>query len=273
MVGGTIIERGRVEIPAGFTEQFLNWFRARTEAAWCMYQPRTFEDYVAAGVGGSDWQRGTRWMGGLSEEQIEQIERRWSLRFPPDYRLFLRVLHAVDRPTLGALYNDDSPSRLIPSKRPSFCNWLTDEEALQGRFDWLAEGLQFDVEHNRLWLASWGAKPSTLSAQNECVRALVAAAPRMIPVFGHRYLLAEPCQSGNPVFSIYQSDIVVYGQDLRTYFLREFAQLLSIDEDRWRNQSEAHTQRREDAYQAIPFWGEIYRDRNSPSEDSHCCGA
>ena len=51
MVGGTIIERGRVEIPAGFTEQFLNWFRARTEAAWCMYQPRTFEDYVAAAVG------------------------------------------------------------------------------------------------------------------------------------------------------------------------------------------------------------------------------
>ena len=123
------MKEGRLEIPAGFTEQFLNWFRARTEAAWSMYQPWTFEDYVAAGVGGSDWQRGTRWMGGLSEEQIEQIERQWSLRFPPDYRLFLRVLHAIDRPTLGALYNNDSPSRLIPCKRPSFYNWLTDEEA------------------------------------------------------------------------------------------------------------------------------------------------
>jgi hypothetical protein len=64
----------------------------------------------------------------------------------------------------------------------------------------LVEELQFDVEHNRLWLPGWGAKPSTVSAQKECVGALVTAAPRMIPVIGHRYLLAEPCQSGNPVF-------------------------------------------------------------------------
>ena len=118
----------------------------------------------------------------------------------------------------------------------------------------MAEGLQFNVEHNRLWLAGWGAKPSTLSAQKERVRALVAAAPRMIPIIGHRYLLAEPCQSGNPVFSIYQSDIIDYGPDLRTYFLREFAQLLGIDEDRGRNECEAHTQRSEDAYEASPFW-------------------
>jgi hypothetical protein len=54
------LKEGCVEIPAGFTEQFLDWFRARTEAAWFMCQPRTFEDYVAAGVGGSDWQPGTR---------------------------------------------------------------------------------------------------------------------------------------------------------------------------------------------------------------------
>jgi hypothetical protein len=107
-----------VEIPAGFTEQFLNWFRARTEAAF-MCQPRTFEDYVTAGAGGSDWQPGTRWVGGLSEERIEQIERRWSLRFPPDYRLFLRVLHTVDRPRLGAFYTDDSPCHLVPCERPS----------------------------------------------------------------------------------------------------------------------------------------------------------
>jgi ATP-dependent Zn protease len=46
---------------------------------------------------------------------------------------------------------------------------------------------------------------------------------------------------GNPVFSIYQSDIIEYGSDLRTYFLREFAQLLGIDEHRWRKECEAHT--------------------------------
>jgi hypothetical protein len=162
---------------------------------------------------------------------------------------------------LGAFYNDDSPSHLVPCKRPSFYNWLADEEGLLGCFDWLVEGLQFDVEHSRLWLPGWGAKPSTLLAQKERVQALVTAAPRMIPVFGHRYLLAEPCQSGNPVFSIYQSDIIPYGPDLRAYFLREFAQLLGIDEERWRSEREANAQRAsEHAYEAIPFWGKIYRD-------------
>jgi hypothetical protein len=44
----------------------------------------------------------------------------------------------------------------------------------------------------------------------------------MIPVYSHRYLPAEPCEAGNPVFSIYQTDIIHYGYDLADYFAREF---------------------------------------------------
>lgn len=259
-----------MEIPTEFTEQFLNWFRERTEAAWAEYQPQTFEDYVAAGVGGRDWQRGTRWLGGLSEAQIEEIERRWSLHFPPDYRLFLRVLHAVDRPKRGAKYTEyvegGEPSHLVPNEKPSFYNWLTDAEALQQAFDWLVEGLQFDVEYNGLWLPSWGAMPSRLATQRARVRKLVAAAPRLIPIIGHRYLLAEPCQAGNPVFSIYQSDIIVYGPDLRSYFLFEFADLLGID---WQETERIAREQRasEETYAAIPFWGELYRYNNAPPSE------
>jgi hypothetical protein len=61
-------------------------------------------------------------------------------------------------------------------------------------------------------------------------------------------------------FSIYRSDIVDYGPELRRYFLREFARLLIIDEDCWRNEREGNTPRAcEDAYEAVPFWGKIYR--------------
>jgi hypothetical protein len=44
----------------------------------------------------------------------------------------------------------------------------------------------------------------------------------MIPVYSHRYLPAEPCEAGNPVLSIYQTDIIHYGYDLADYFAREF---------------------------------------------------
>lgn len=82
-------------------EDFLDWFRERTEEAWQGYQTRTFEDFVASGVGGRDWQQGTRWVGGLSEQEIAAIEERYHLCFPPDYRLFLKMLHSVDRLRVG----------------------------------------------------------------------------------------------------------------------------------------------------------------------------
>jgi hypothetical protein len=53
-------------------------------------------------------------------------------------------------------------------------------------------------------------------------RAAVEAAPRLIPVFAHRYLPAEPEDAGNPVFSVHQTDIIHYGADLRSYLANEF---------------------------------------------------
>lgn len=260
------------DIPAGFTDDFLAWFRERTEATWATYRSQTLDDYIAAGAGGTDWQQGTRWTGGLTEEQIAMIEQRWHLRIPPDYRLFLRRLHAVDRPRRGARYTDPynhpdeagAPSHLVPHEAPSFRNWLVDSQPIQSALNWLWEGLAFDIEHNQLWRPSWGPLPATLSAQKARVRELVAQAPRMIPVYAHRYLLAEPCQADNPVFSIYQSDVVVYGPDLRAYLLAEFAGLLGLDERETQRAATHGQQRREAFYNAIPFWGDLYAHNNMP---------
>jgi hypothetical protein len=250
-------------IPEGFTDAFLDWFRERTETAWATYQPRTVDDYVAAHVGGADWQRGTRWLEGLSQTEIDHVERRWSIHFPPDYRRFLHRLHAPDRPLRGAYFAEviedgERRSRLVPTERPSFYNWLIDKEALQGQWEGLAEGLQFDIEHDGLWVPSWGQKPSTVTAQRARVGELVAAAPRLIPVYAHRYLLAEPCVEGNPVFSISQSDMIVYGPDLRRYFLVEFANLLGVDTQAARHQADEVTNARSAEYAAIPFSGELW---------------
>ncbi len=79
------------------------------------------------------------------------------------------------------------------------------------------------------------------------------AAPKLIPVFGHRYLLAEPCAAGNPVLSIYQSDMVIYAVDLYDYFLVEFGELIGE-----RNIGHSRlTQVKYAAYQTIPFWGDF----------------
>lgn len=41
-------------------------------------------------------------------------------------------------------------------------------------------------------------------------------------MYGHRYIPAEPDLPGNPVFSVYQTDVILYGVDLRSYLAAEF---------------------------------------------------
>ncbi len=81
------------QLPTSFDANFLNWFRERTEATWSRYKARTFEEFKNSGAGGVDWQRGTSWLHGLSAEEISSIELHWQLCFPPDYHLFLTLLH------------------------------------------------------------------------------------------------------------------------------------------------------------------------------------
>lgn len=47
-------------------------------------------------------------------------------------------------------------------------------------------------------------------------------APKLAPLVSHRYIPTEPNEAGNPVFSIYQSDVVYYGADLADYFEHAF---------------------------------------------------
>jgi hypothetical protein len=61
------------------------------------------------------------------------------------------------------------------------------------------------------------------------VRELVAGALRLVWVDAHRYLLADLCQAGKPVFSIVPSDMIVWGAYLRSQFLAAFADLLGLD--------------------------------------------
>lgn len=213
--------------PPGFDEEFLNWFRQETEAAWAEYRPRTFDQYVAGRVGGHDWQAGTQWTCDLAERDIDEIERRWGLAFPADYRLFLRVLHATDRPRIGALYGGSN--ELVPAGGPGVYHWLRDESAIGAALEDVVQGLVFDVENNVLWPGEWGPRSANADDRERVVRARVAAAPKLAPIFAHRALVIEPRTSGNPVLSIYQSDIIVYGGDLRAYLLTEFASLLPPD--------------------------------------------
>jgi hypothetical protein len=139
------------------------------------------------------------WGPGYTPAELDRAQERFGLVFPPD---------------LVALFGD---------RRPSNGHDWTDEAAIRKALAWPFKGLLFDVEHNDLWWQEWGARPDRADERAEVLRAVVSRAPKLIPLIGHRYLPEQPHESDNPVFSVYQSDIIHYGANLADYFERESA--------------------------------------------------
>jgi hypothetical protein len=139
---------------------------------------------------------------GLSGLEISAAEVLFGFAFPQDLRELLKFMLPVG---------------------DQFPDWRDgSENILRERLGWPADGHCFDVEHNGLWLSSWGPKPENLQDAFAVARRAVAAAPALIPVYSHRYIPAEPVDSGNPVYSVHQTDIIYYGEDLASYLNHEF---------------------------------------------------
>jgi hypothetical protein len=139
-----------------------------------------------------------RWAKGYTQAELDDAQHKFGLVFPPDLLALLR------------------------DRRPLDGHAWTDEAAIRRALAWPFEGLLFDVEENGLWWPEWEIRPESPDARAEILRSVVSNAPKLIPLIGHRYLPQEPRVQGNPVFSVYQSDVIYYGADLDDYFEREF---------------------------------------------------
>ncbi len=164
---------------------------------------------------------------GLTDQEVNGLERSLDIVFPEDLRWFLSKVMPLD----------------LKSRVPRFPDWRGDQQTLREQLDWPIRSICFDIEHRTFWYHGWGERPEGLPDQIERARIAMEAAPSLIPVYGHRYISEEPRTEGNPVWSMYQTDIVLYGADLRDYFGREFriaALKREPQEPRW-----------------VPFWTDL----------------
>lgn len=137
---------------------------------------------------------------GLSDAEFARIEDEFGFHFADDHRAFL----AAGLPT----------GRGWPDWRG------TDRQVIRDRLAAPVEGVLFDVVQNDFWYEGWGPRPHDQEEAAEKARRYLMTVPRMIPLYAHRYLPAA--LTGHPVLSIYQTDIVVYGNDLDDWLVREF---------------------------------------------------
>ena len=158
--------------------------------------------------------QGVSFENGLSNDEVLEIESKFQFRFPDDLKLFLQTNLPISE---------------------GFVNWRLglilkeEQEKIILRLNWPLEGMLFDIKSNNFWVDEWGLKPSTLDEKFIIAKSHYGFYPKLIPIYSHRYISSQPSDSGNPVFSVYQMDIIYYEFDLATYFSKEFEFNLTDD--------------------------------------------
>ncbi len=142
---------------------------------------------------------------GLTEDEFKFIEDLYGIKFPPDLKLFLGIALPISN---------------------NFVNWRDYSEQniikIREKIEWPLEGMIFDIEANSFWYDGWGQKPSSLEVAVGICKREFKNVPQMIPICSHRYISSKPFEENNPVFSIYQTDIIYYGENLESYLKIEF---------------------------------------------------
>jgi hypothetical protein len=140
---------------------------------------------------------------GLTDAEFDRIEQTLGFEFADDHRAFL----AVGLP-VGA----------------SWPNWRGEgRKSLQRRLQLPVEGILYAVEWNQFWADGWGPRLARMKDALRSANYHLARAPRLVPVYAHRYLPAGRGSSGAPVISVVQTAVMVCGADLADYIDNEFS--------------------------------------------------
>ena len=213
-----------LNIPEDYTE-FLHWVKERTEKFWSKNPETSEDDFVC-----EKWVYGAKWIG-LSDSEIDSIENKYKIKFSPEHKEFLKILHSIDRKEIieyTETFEEDAQTKT--DFLPFFYNWLNDNDEIQDRLNWPHRTIFEDVVGaNKVWLESWGKTRPKSDVEKESVFSKwFNRAPKVIPITGHRFVVNDVMDS--PVLSIYGSDIVVYGWNMRHYLLNELAEHLGLFE-------------------------------------------
>lgn len=206
-----------MKIPEDYIE-FLYWVKEQTEAYW-------------NGLDCEEWIYGAKWLG-LEESAIDDIEQEFGVKFTWHHKQFLKILHTIDRKEVRIVDADgwtvetlDETS--IRKEYPFFYNWKTDKATIQKYLKWPYETILADVlGTNGVWLKSWGStRPSSNAAKEKVFAQWFEKAPPLIPITSHRFVVSQDLTTDNPVLSVYGSDTIVYGWNMKHYLLQELGAL------------------------------------------------
>jgi hypothetical protein len=174
---------------------FLAELKRTTEAKWSSLT-------IDPSIYGFQFQPSTRWMPGLSDEQIAAYEGILGVKLPDDFKTFLGAMNGTDLPTLNVYGSSGVP----PRQSPGVYSYPRDLEVVKQ----LIEVVQENRDDVVLDLSSQGFH--------------LPAQATLVPIFGHRYLVCMQKLNTSVVLSVVvdEVDAIVFGNSLREYLTKEF---------------------------------------------------
>lgn len=215
-----------LKIPENYID-FLYWIKERTENFWSKNPETSEEDFVC-----EKWIHGAKWIG-LTEEEIDEVEKEYGIVFSFEHRAFLKILHSIDRKEIleyTETFEEDAEIKY--DERSFFYNWKEDKEEIKKAFNWPYKTIYKDIiGANKVWLKSWGnVRPKSDSDKEKIFSEWLQKAPKLIPITSHRSVVSDLTSEEKPVLSIWGSDIIVYGWNMRHYLLNELKEHLNLFE-------------------------------------------
>ena len=139
---------------------------------------------------------------GLSDTQFAQLESKFGFTFPPDVRSFL----SSGVPSFVKKTNS------VPAQLPAFYQTANDKwhnwHLLAS--DEVTVGSELDTVTKQILTH---ATPANEEVPADC---------KLIPIYAHRMIPSNPCQAGNPVFSMHGCyDNIIYGDNFLNYLERD----------------------------------------------------
>lgn len=147
--------------------------------------------------------QGVEFETGLTIEEITKIEDIYTIKFPKSLKEFLMMTLPISKGFLNWRNLDQDNVMFIKKiiNRPA--------EAV------------YELAEEVSWSDDWGKEPENETDIALIVRERLKSAPKLIPVYGHRYIPMIP-EDNPPIISIHDIDIIYYGQNLEDYFKVEF---------------------------------------------------
>lgn len=169
--------------------------------------------------------KGIEFEKGLTLEELRQIEDIYQIKFPNSIKSFLMIALPISK---------------------GFYNWRNmQDDNVEFIKKIISKPLSnvYDMAQEVYWCDDWGEEPEDEKVILEEVRQQLKEAPKLLPVYGHRYM-PMVLDEDPPVISIHDLDIIYYGENLEDYLYIEFGNK-SQNEIRFENIS------------PIPFWSDI----------------